>query len=134
MKFKNYIRKPFTVEAVEITRENIAEVAELIGEVREKDGIPYIAVNWRRVPNISRASLGWFVTQMGDNYRCYSPKVFNAEFTEHEPGSGYFFDEAPDPDEYTPVDEGEVVAVAHNVFDESSGNFKLVITPDKPYS
>lgn len=96
MKFEHYIRKPFTVEAVEITRENIDEVAELIGETREKDGVPFIAINRRLVPNIHRAYLGWFVTKLGDNFRCYSPKVFNAEFTEHEPGTGYFFEEDSD--------------------------------------
>lgn len=96
MKFDNYIRKPFTVEAVEITRENIDDVAELIGEAREKDGVPFIAINRRLVPNIHRAYLGWFVTKLGDNFRCYSPKVFRAEFAEHEPGTGYFFEESDD--------------------------------------
>jgi len=132
MEFKNYIRKPFTVEAVEITRENIGEVAELIGEVREKDGQPFIAINRRLVPNIHRAYLGWYVTKLGDNFRCYNAKVFNSEFTEHDPGSGYFFEEKED-DPYLNDATGARVS-AHNVFDESSGNYKLVITPDKPYS
>jgi hypothetical protein len=131
MQFKNYIRKPFTVEAVEITEENMSDVAELIGEVREKDGVTFIAINRRLVPNIHRAYVGWFVTKLGDNFRCYSSKVFNAEFVEHDPGSGYFFEEGPDTDEYTsvPIDDEGSVTVAHNVFDEASGNFKLVITP-----
>lgn len=131
MNFDHYIRKPFTVEAVEITRENIAEVSELIGELREKDGQPFVAINRRLVPNIHRAYLGWYVTKMGDNFRVYTQKVFLEQFAPHEAGTGYFFEESPDPDEYTqvPVDEEARVTVAHNVFDESSGNFKLVISP-----
>jgi len=71
------------------------------------------------------------VTKMGDNFRCYSDKVFLEQFAEHEPGAGYFFEESPDPDEYTPVplDDQGGMTVAHNVFDEESGKFKLVITP-----
>lgn len=83
MIFNTYTRKPFTVEAVEITEENIENVAKLIGvegEVRDKDGAKYITVDKRIVPNIHRAFVGWWLTRMGDNLRCYSPKIFTDQF------------------------------------------------------
>lgn len=82
MQFTNYVRKPFTVEAVEVTPENIEELTQLIGDLRKKeDGTPYIQVNRRLVPNIYRVYPGFWVTRMGDNIHCYSPKVFKREFT-----------------------------------------------------
>jgi hypothetical protein len=81
MEFTEYIRKPFTVQAIEITRENIEECAKFIGDVREmEDGRPYILVDSRLVPNLERVFPGYFMTKMGDNVRCYSKRVFNDQF------------------------------------------------------
>lgn len=88
MQFATYVRKPFLVEATEVTEENLAEVAELIGlggKVRtEEDGTRYISVDRRLVPNINRVYVGFWVTKMGDNYRCYSQRVFKKQFVENE--------------------------------------------------
>lgn len=81
MEFVTYNRNPFTVEAVMITRENIEEVAVLIGEYRVKGDDCYIALNRRIVPHITRAYLGWWVTRVDNNFRCYSPKAFNEQFS-----------------------------------------------------
>lgn len=80
MEYSPYVRKPFTVEAVQITEENIEEVAELVGEIKEKDGQKYIALNWRAVPGVNRAYVGWYLTRFGDNLRCFSPKIFKEQF------------------------------------------------------
>ena len=83
MDFATFVRKPFTVEAVEVTEENIAEIAELIGSLRHKEnGAPYIQVNRRLVPNLFRIYPGFWVTRMGDsdNIRCYSKRIFNNQF------------------------------------------------------
>lgn len=80
IEFNNYVRTPFAVEATLITNENIDAIADLVGTVRVKNGEKYIALDRRIVPNISRAYVGWFVTRLGDNYRCYSPKVFSEQF------------------------------------------------------
>lgn len=80
MDFQTFSRKPFAVEAVQITEENIEEVAKLIGEVRVKDDVKYIALDKRIVPNIHRAYVGWWLTRMADNLRCYSPKIFEEQF------------------------------------------------------
>jgi hypothetical protein len=81
MQFNTYTRKPFIVEAVEITEENILEIAEFVGTVRKKeDGTSYIQVDRRLIPNVYRVYPGFFMTRMGDNVRCYSPKIFNDQF------------------------------------------------------
>lgn len=83
MDFTTYVRKPFSVEAVEITVDNIEEVASFIGTLRHKDnGQPYIQVNPRLIPNIYRVYPGFWMTKMGDNVRCYSKRIFNEQFVE----------------------------------------------------
>lgn len=81
--FSTYVRKPFTVEAVEVTEENIGEIARFVGELKQKkeDGTPYIFVDRRLVPNVYRVYPGFFMTRMGDHIRCYSRAVFNQQFT-----------------------------------------------------
>ncbi len=86
MEFTEYVRKPFLVDAVEITEENIGEIAKYVGELREKDdGTPFISVDRRLVPNIFRVYPGFYMTRMGDHIRCYSRKVFNEQFVKGEP-------------------------------------------------
>lgn len=83
MEFTTFVRKPFTVSAVEVTEENIAEIAELIGDLREKNGKPYIAVDRRVVPNVFSVYIGYWFTKIGDNkYRCYVKRVFKQQFVE----------------------------------------------------
>lgn len=86
LEFSMFVRKPFAVEAVEVTKDNIAEVAELVGTLREKDdGTPYIQVDRRLVPNIYRVYPGFWMTRMGDNIRCYSKRIFKNQFVENTP-------------------------------------------------
>lgn len=86
IEYNQYVRKPFVVEAVEITEENIEEVAEFVGEVRTKeDGSKFIFVDRRLVPNVFRVYPGHFMTRMGDNIRCYSKRVFNEQFVHMQP-------------------------------------------------
>lgn len=81
MEFNNFVRKPFKVEAVEITVENIEEVAKLVGTLREKeDGSPFIQVDRRLVPNVYKVYPGFWMTRMGKNIRCYSKHIFEAQF------------------------------------------------------
>lgn len=82
MGFKKYKRKPFEVEAVEITEENIDELAQYIGtvRVREEDQVKFIQVDRRLIPNVARVYQGFYMTKMGDNIRCYSPRTFKEQF------------------------------------------------------
>lgn len=83
MEFKTFVRKPFSVEAVEVTADNIAEVAKYVGDLREEDdGTQYILVDRRLVPNIARVYAGFYMTKMGKNVRCYSRKIFTDQFEE----------------------------------------------------
>lgn len=85
MEFTTYVRKPFFVQVVEITTENIAECAEHIGDLRKKeDGTPFILVDRRLVPNVFRVYPGFFMTKMGENVRCYSRKIFNEQFLQND--------------------------------------------------
>ena len=83
MNFTTFVRKPFVVQAIEVTPDNISEVAKYVGDLREKeDGTPYILVDHRLVPNVDRVYPGFYMTKMGENVRCYSRKIFRDQFTE----------------------------------------------------
>jgi hypothetical protein len=83
LEFSPFIRKPFVVEAVQVTEDNIQQIAKYVGDIEEKtDGSPYIAVDRRIVPNIFRVYPGFWMTRMGDHIRCYSARVFAQQFTE----------------------------------------------------
>lgn len=85
MEFTTFVRKPFVVEAVEITAENLTEVAKYIGDVREReDGTQYILVDRRLVPNVFKVYPGFFMTKMGENIRCYARKIFKEQFVEKD--------------------------------------------------
>jgi len=84
--FVPYLRRPFTVNAVQITDENIHEIVGIIGGVvrqkKEDDGSStlYIRVDRRVIPNIFKAYVGFWVTQLGSQYQCYSDKAFHSNF------------------------------------------------------
>lgn len=88
MDFKRFIRTPFQVQAVQITEENIEEIAQHIGldktvQTRDKglkSETRYIVLDKRIVPIVSKAYVGWWVTQMDENIRCYAPEIFAAQF------------------------------------------------------
>lgn len=85
MDFTTFVRKPFVVEAIEITPENISEIAEHVGDLKRKeDGTLYILVDRRLVPNVQRVYPGFFMTKMGENVRCYSRKIFTDQFMEKD--------------------------------------------------
>jgi hypothetical protein len=117
VEYTKFVRKPFTVEATEITLENIGEVAEMIGTLREKDnGEPYIAVDRRLIPNLIRAYPGFWLTKMGDNVRCYAKRVFKQQFVALTPDIenwiNYFEGNQSDEqieDDFDPEDEEAMV-------------------------
>lgn len=85
MDFNDYVRNPFLVKAVEVTTENMEELARTlhIGEVKTnpKDGTPYIAVDRRVVPNVYKVYPGYFVTVLDDKIRCYNRRLFFEQFS-----------------------------------------------------
>ena len=91
--FNPFVRRPFPVEAEVITAENIDAFAKLLGELKEKDGEKHILLDRRIIPQIKRAYIGWYVTKLDENYRCYSPKVFDREFVAMDEGWSCYFDQ-----------------------------------------
>lgn len=76
-----YLRKTFLVQAVEITQENMAEVARHIGTVKEtKEHGRYIEVDERIVPRFKKAYAGFFVTFVGEQIRVYTRRSFFSHF------------------------------------------------------
>lgn len=106
MEFTTFVRRPFMVDAVEVTLTNIQEVADLIGELKIQGSTPYIAVNRRIVPVVPKVFIGWYMTRFGDEYRCYPKSKFLNQFTEHRDVITFSFPE----EEYEEDDEtSEVV-------------------------
>lgn len=86
LEFNDFVRKPFVVEAVEVTRDNIAEIAPHVGDLHEKaDGTPFIQVDRKKIPNVYRVYPGFYMTRMDDNVRCYSRRVFTEQFARMTP-------------------------------------------------
>ena len=82
METRTYKRKPFYVEAIEITEENIDAVGAIIGEVftQGDSGVKFIAVNNSIVPGVKTAHIGFWLTVMGNRYRCYHENIFHQQF------------------------------------------------------
>jgi hypothetical protein len=85
MDFVPFVRKAFIVEAVEVTLENIEEIAKLVGEIRYENEKPYIHVNPNVVVGVRRAFPGYWMTRMGDNLRLYNKRVFFKMFCPNTP-------------------------------------------------
>lgn len=86
LEYSTFVRKPFTVEAVEVTDENIEEIAQFCGTLREKEnGQKFIQVDRRLVPNVFRIYPGFWMTKMDDNVRCYSRRIFTEQFARNNP-------------------------------------------------
>lgn len=86
MELNKYVRKPFLIEAVEVTKENIGEVAKLVGTLRQKNnGDPYIQVDRLLVPSVDRVYPGFWMTKMSGNIRCYANKTFLSQFVPSTP-------------------------------------------------
>lgn len=93
MQLSSFVRKPFTVEAVEITTENIAEVAKFIGTLHDEDPTqPYIQVDQKKMPNVFKVYPGFWMTKMGSRVRCYSSHIFKAQFIEVTPSVKSFIE------------------------------------------
>lgn len=99
MEFNQFVRRPFAVEALEITKDNLQEVADLIGRTETKGGVTYIVPDRRIVPNISKVYVGWWLTRLGENYRCYASKVFKTQFIEHKEVIAFSFTQTEEEDE-----------------------------------
>lgn len=86
--YSDFCRKPFVIEAVEVTDDNIAEISKFVGNLETMpDGSVFIRVDRRLVPNVFRVFPGYYMTRMGEHIRCYSKKVFFEQFAEMDPST-----------------------------------------------
>lgn len=86
MDFQTFVRKPFAIDAVEITDDNIEDLASLHGTLRVDDsGVKYIEMENRRGQSTRRIYKGFWMTKMGKNVRFYQARVFNEQFTQNTP-------------------------------------------------
>lgn len=83
LEYTQFVRKPFMVEAIEVTPENIRELAKIVGQIKfdENTGAPYILVDRKKVPNVYRVTPGYWVTRVDNKIRAYSHNSFDAQFT-----------------------------------------------------
>ena len=81
MEMTEFIRKPFVIEAVQITNENIDEVAKEIGFLSKTDnGEKFIIVDRNTVPVVRHVYIGYWMTRYGHRIRCYTPRSFLNQF------------------------------------------------------
>jgi hypothetical protein len=77
----SYLRKTFLVEAVEVTQENMAEVARHIGKVVEsREHGRHIEIDERIVPRFKKVYAGFFVTFFDEQIRVYTRRSFFNHF------------------------------------------------------
>lgn len=87
MELKNYVRKPFSIDAVQVTTENINEVAKwckgvVIEERRNGVVKEYIKVDVHHPMNESqtRAFIDDYVCYASQGFKVYGPKAFERNF------------------------------------------------------
>lgn len=79
-----YVRKPFTVDALQVTEENISEVAEwcqgTLEEASNKDKYIRVRVHRPLHDRQTKAFVGDWVLYTASGYKVYTPKAFEATF------------------------------------------------------
>lgn len=78
-----YLRKPFEVQAVQVTEDNIYDIAKWCsGEIMSEDGKRFIKVRVERVLNErqTRAFAGDWVLFAGKSFKVYTDKAFKTSF------------------------------------------------------
>lgn len=79
-----YVRKPFFIDAVQVTEANIADVAAWVeGDVRtDSDKKKYVKVRVYRpmTDRQTKAYVGDWVLYAGTGYKVYTPKAFAESF------------------------------------------------------
>lgn len=79
--FTEHIRKPFSVHAVRVTRENMEDIAPFVGKVeRTPEGKPYIQADRHLCQSSLKVWPGYYVTKHGKKVRVFSRKAFEEQF------------------------------------------------------
>ena len=81
-----YVRKPFEVEAVEVTAENIEEIKDWCEGTLDSDNRPFIKVKVARALNErqTKAYPGDWVLYAGTGFKVYTAKAFHRTFEKQQ--------------------------------------------------
>lgn len=87
VKTAKFVRVPFEVEAVQVTAENIEEVAawcngtvERLGEDGKDDRYIHVRVHYPISPRQTKAFIGDWVLYSKNGFKCYNPVAFKKNF------------------------------------------------------
>lgn len=83
MVIQHYVRKPFMIEAVQVTDENILEVSQWCeGEIHNEPKGPYIRVDVKNplTPRQTKAFVGDWVLASKRGFKVYTDSAFNSNF------------------------------------------------------
>ena len=81
IQMEDYSRRPFSITAVQITEENLEEIAALISaSVTTTPHTRFIDVNPSIIQGIGVIKPGWWITLMEGSYRAYTNDVFHRLF------------------------------------------------------
>lgn len=85
---EKYVRKPFEVEAVQVTEENLTEIADWCdGDIRHTaDKVPFVKVQVARplTSRQTRAFVGDWILFAGRGFKVYTSKAFEGAFDKSE--------------------------------------------------
>ena len=82
-----FVRRPFEVQAVRVTVENIHQISEFTGDLVQPENperLPYIQVDLRKVKNRIKIRVGQWVTfnPKSGTVQVYKDEAFHAQFKE----------------------------------------------------
>lgn len=142
MQIQKFQRKPFSVEGVRVTDENIAEVADwCLGEVQtnEKSGVKHIRVDAHRplTERQTMAFVGDWVLFHNRGFKVYTESAFSRNFELIEAGTGSeHADFVPEDSQQTmlPIDMVEVARTIKSAAEKMADAVKQFQdgSPDRP--
>lgn len=83
LKTEKFVRRPFHVQAVQITADNMAEVAKWCGGTIKSEGaVSFIKVDVQHPVNVRQTQgyVGNWVLKAGEQFKVYQDKAFKATF------------------------------------------------------
>src|SRR5688500_11276036 len=93
MDTEKYVRKPFEIDAVQVTEENFSQVAEWSGgeTVQDADNAQYIKVKVHHPLNTrqTRAYVGDWVLSSRKGFKVYTDTAFKSNFVQGEDGRSF---------------------------------------------
>lgn len=81
-----HVRIPFSVEAIQITEENLTLLSHYIGREAIVQGLRCIVINRKIIPTTKKpnAYVGYWLTMTESRWHCYTPKMFKNLYEKYE--------------------------------------------------